>query len=304
MVLRSLILGGVCLLAGCDNSMKNGEGPSRELDSEFIEGEHAPQFGQTFKEVALYNGFDLNVVDPLPPKHFKVLNLSEQEGVYVSLQSLAYLPEPKRFLIATADTINVKGMPKLTGLKGYKAALKVEGNSLFVEVQSEGKPTKYKRPEPIQYDANEIVVGGIINNLLAYQPSNKGGYIGAQLQDAYMGYNFEKGYLKSAYNERKSYQQVEVSVGRAYPLHYGNVGVNITYAHSLKQQIGKMIGGLDYNLSLSFCVLRACIVSDGEWFGAGGGIDMKLNNNGSILKALIATSDNAYYAEVRVTFEY
>lgn len=307
MVLRICTTALTLLVYGCIGSGSgSGGGPSVELDSDVEVGESAPQFGENLKYVPLSRQFDLDLLQPKAPTHFKTLSLSSADDVYIALQTLDYIDRPKRFLLATADELTVDGIPNVQGLKGYKPKLIVEDNSIYVEVQSEGSPLRYKRPKPITYGPNEIVVGGVLEALTAASYADFDGAFAYSKQYAGgVGYNWRGIRWHVGHNNRTEQQSILGGVSYEYML-ADSVGVlfGVDTLYGVKQNESVWCGRLQLNVELAFGELNAAIAYGDADVVFGLGAVWNMGPQGKALRSNIAIAKHYVYGEVLLELNY
>lgn len=153
----------IVFLAGCGSNSEPGIAKT-ELDGETGSEANNPGLGinlDELKQSPLFRDFHVDLLSTDPIEETSTFSLSSNDTYKISLKTLDFLSEPKRYTLVKATNIVEKGLPKVIAPLGYKVTLMVQDNQVIAEIQSTTEPKDPPKHVPIIIKNDDIIVGDI-----------------------------------------------------------------------------------------------------------------------------------------------
>jgi hypothetical protein len=154
----------ILFIVGCGAKNSESYNSSSELDGEIGSEQKNAGLGldlDQLKQSPLFHEFSVDLFNSDPIQQVTTFTLSSEDTYKISLKTLDFLAEPKRFSLVQATHIVEKGIPKVIAPLGYKVTLKVEGKEVIAEIQSATDPKEPPVPVPVVSGNEDIIVGDI-----------------------------------------------------------------------------------------------------------------------------------------------
>jgi hypothetical protein len=154
---------------------------------------------EEMKKSPLFHEFDVDLFSSDPVQHAVNFTVSSADTYKISLKTLDFLMEGKRFPLVQSDKIIQNGLPKVIAPIGYSVSLEVSGNQVIAVIKSTTQPEKSTQTVPVDTENNDIIVGDLSALSLLFsgiqkdlnQPTMNGAplTISATALNRYMSYN-------------------------------------------------------------------------------------------------------------------
>lgn len=161
------------LVVGCGDSSNSNRQSVEELDGggDGVVWDHSAGGIdlEEMKKSPLFHEFDVDLFSSEPIQRAVTFTVSNVDTYKISLKTLDYLMEEKRFPLVQSNNLIHKGLPKVIAPIGYSVSLEVSGNQIVAIIKSTTSAEMTTRPVPFSAGNNDIIVGDLsaINLLLS-----------------------------------------------------------------------------------------------------------------------------------------
>lgn len=217
---------------------------------------------EKMKESPLFHEFDVDFFSEEPIQRAESFTVSSADTYKISLKTLGYLMEAKRFPLVQADTLTQKGLPKVIAPIGYSVNLEVVGNQIVAVIKSTTSPEKSVRPAIITISGNhDIIVGdpgslqllfsGLQKDLSQPNISNASLTTAITGLNRYVSYNHkQQWFMQFAKHQRGLTPNLSAQIGKQWDVStLGNLQLSVQNVYCMRD--GKQINAASFKYSTS-----------------------------------------------------
>ncbi len=316
---RCLISLLTLLIVGCGDVSNTGNGSSEELDGGGgITAVHDSAGGidlEKLKQSPLFHEFDVDLFSSNPIQRAETFTVSSADTYKISLQTLDFLMEEKRFSLVEASNLIKKGLPKVIAPIGYSVSLEVVGNQILAIIKSTTRPEMMKRPVPFSGESNDIIVGdlrmlnllfsGVLKDLnqpvLTGVPLSKS----ATALNRYLSYNHgDQWYVQLAKNRCGMESYLSAQLGKHWNvLELGMIQLSVQALYTVRDGKHVNAGTVKYSTALSDSGFQghfivSTLLNDSLYTAVGLGCQRTFNQSRISVGSTVSSSD------VNITVDY
>lgn len=116
---------------------------------------------EELKHSPLFHEFDVDLFNSNPIQRVDTFTVSSTDTYKISLQTLDFLIEEKRFPLVESNNLVQKGLPRVIAPFGYSVSLEISANQVIAVIKSTTSPERSAQTAPVGTANNDIIVGDL-----------------------------------------------------------------------------------------------------------------------------------------------